>query len=315
MLLTHLLRGLATYIPRPNRVAMECEEGTVSARYCYSVWLRHLVMADQSGLLTAPSVVAELGPGDSIGTGLAALLSGVKQYYAFDVVRYVRTETNRSVLEELIELFSARAPIPNEDEFPKVEPRLRSYDFPRRILTEERLRGALQRSRLEAIRRAISLPDDPPSDEVRIRYLAPWNDPAILEPGSVDMIYSQAVLEHVDDLVQTYRTLHSWLRLGGFMSHAIDFKCHGTADHWNGHWTYSDWVWKVVRGKRTYLINRQPHSVHFGLMRTLGFEILCDVPNRRGSEVGRNRLAAPFRGLSEDDLEMASAFIIAVKKV
>src|SRR5689334_3926898 len=50
--------------------------GSSSARYCYSVWLRHLSMAARLGLNTDPKDVAELGPGHSIGVGLAALLSG-----------------------------------------------------------------------------------------------------------------------------------------------------------------------------------------------------------------------------------------------
>lgn len=32
------------------------------------------------------------------------------------------------------------------------------------------------------------------------------------------MIFSQAVLEHVDDLEHTYKTLYRWLKKGGIMS-------------------------------------------------------------------------------------------------
>ena len=79
------LAGLATYVP--GYEYLEPTGGTSSARYCYSVWLRHLVMAYDSGLLQRPpATVAELGPGDSIGIGLAALLSGARKYHALDVV-------------------------------------------------------------------------------------------------------------------------------------------------------------------------------------------------------------------------------------
>src|SRR5215813_2064256 len=60
--------------------------GAQSARYCYSVWLRHLLHASANRLNVDPVHVAELGPGLSLGIGLAAILSGVERYYAFDVV-------------------------------------------------------------------------------------------------------------------------------------------------------------------------------------------------------------------------------------
>jgi hypothetical protein len=63
-----LLMGLATYLPGGPRLAVKSTGGTVSARYCYLVWLRHLVLAERSGLSTNPTVVAELGPGDSLTT-------------------------------------------------------------------------------------------------------------------------------------------------------------------------------------------------------------------------------------------------------
>jgi hypothetical protein len=68
--------------------------GTNSGRYCYSVWLRHLAHAANNGLQTCPRVVAELGPGDSLGTGIAALLSGAEQYVALDVVPHANVERN-----------------------------------------------------------------------------------------------------------------------------------------------------------------------------------------------------------------------------
>lgn len=47
-----------------------------SARYCYSVWLRHLEKLFEAGATDIPRVVGELGPGRSIGVGIAALLGG-----------------------------------------------------------------------------------------------------------------------------------------------------------------------------------------------------------------------------------------------
>ena len=68
--------GMATWLPGRANLWVGATGGTVSARYCYGVWLRHMKMAREAGLDTNPRVVAELGPGDSLGIGLAALLAG-----------------------------------------------------------------------------------------------------------------------------------------------------------------------------------------------------------------------------------------------
>jgi hypothetical protein len=86
------------------------------------------------------------------------------------------------------------------------------------------------------------------------------------------MTYSQAVLEHVDELASTYQELYRWLKPGGFMSHEIDFRCHRTARKWNGHWAYSDSAWKLIRGVWPYLLSRQPHSTHIELLQGLALK-------------------------------------------
>src|SRR5712672_4391707 len=106
-------RGIATMIPGIYRiVARRRGGGTGSADYCYSVWLKHLTLLWQSGLRTVPSSVAELGPGDSLGVGLAALLSGASRFHALDVVAYGNADENLRLLDELVARFGNRAPQP-----------------------------------------------------------------------------------------------------------------------------------------------------------------------------------------------------------
>jgi len=288
--------------------------GTDSARYCYSAWLRHLSLAHKNGLPTQFDVVAELGPGDSLGIGLAALLSGANQYYALDVVQHANLEKNLRVFDELASLFARREPMPDEAEFPTLKPYLQSYEFPGHVLTEARLQQALRPGRLESIRNAIANPNGGGADRISICYFVPWHDRLTIREASVDLVCSQAVLEHVDDLENAYRALHRWLKAGGVMSHQIDFRCHKTARAWNGHWAHSDLVWGLMRGKRHYLLNRQPHSRHVNLMQAAGFEIVCDMALRGPSGVARKRLASRFRNMSDDDLATSGAFIQAVKR-
>lgn len=314
-----LIVGLITYIPGYSRIPILSRasftntEGTDSAAYCYSVWLRHLVMAYKNGFPAIPETIAELGPGDSLGIGLAALLSGVNHYYALDVVRYADLGRNLAIFDGLVQLFARRAGIPDDAEFPEVRPRLQSYRFPAHILTEKRLNESLDKRRVQTIRDSLAHIDHDPPGERRISYFAPWDSDAILRENSVDMIYSQAVLEHVNDLEQTYRALSQWLKPGGFMSHVIDFRCHGNADQWNGHWAYADFTWKLMRGTRPYLLNRRPHSDHINLLYEYGFTVVCDDRTRDTSGITREELSHTFQSVSDEDLVTSLAFIQAVK--
>ncbi len=310
MILKQLIYGIATFVPIVNQYLFTGTGGTVSARYCYSVWLRHLVMAKNNGLNSYPKIVAELGPGDSLGIGLAALISGCDKYFAFDVVEHANTERNVKIFDELVTLFRNREAIPGDDEFPQVKPYLSEYVFPADILDETRLQHALETSRIQKIRDSIKHPQRNGS---LIQYKVPWYDSNILEKESADMIYSQAVLEHVNDLRNTYKSMHLWLKPTGYISHQIDFKCHGTADEWNGHWKYSELIWKIIRGKRPYLLNREPHSTHTSILEEEGYRVVIDNKIKSKSSITRDNLASRFKSITDDDLTTSGAFIQAVK--
>jgi hypothetical protein len=180
--------------------------------------MRHLVRAAEEGLDTAPRVIAELGPGDSLGIGLAAVLSGAEHYYAFDAKPHATPERNLRIFGQLLGLFERREPIPDQREFQDVSPVLDSCAFPSAVLSEERLTRTLEPARLDAVRAALAGTAGPCAP-IRIVYAAPWDDVTKIEPHSVDMAFSQAVLEHVEDVPRTYKALHRWIRRDGFMSH------------------------------------------------------------------------------------------------
>ncbi|MGB2984887.1 MAG: methyltransferase domain-containing protein [Phycisphaerae bacterium] len=272
-------------------------------------------MAHRHGLLSElPAVVAELGPGDSLGILLAALISGVETGYAFDVVEYANNRRNVEVFDQLTMMFRQREDIPGEIEFPRVSPCLESYDFPSSILTEAHLRRVLDEARLESIREAVLNIGESDDRLAPISYVVPWHDSTLRAEGELDMVYSQAVLEHVDNLPMTYQACHDSLKPGGIMSHQIDFKCHGCASKWNGHWGISDFRWKLLRGKRPYLLNRQPHSAHLKLLSECNFEIVCDMITKDETGIKREDLASSFSDISDDDVVTTGAFIQATRK-
>ncbi len=312
MQLKHLAKGLLSCIPGTQKFLTRAGTGgTNSAMYCYGVWLKHLTMLWANGLRTMPQTLAELGPGDSIGTGLAAMLSGVERYFALDVVRFANPAANLRIFDELVDLFRRRASRP-EKGWPDFDAHLDGHLFPSHILTEDVLAAALTEERIARIRAALAQPEASPPG-VQIRYMAPWYDEGIIEEGTVDVILSHSVLEHVMDVEQTHAALAQWLKPGGWMTHQVDFTAHGLSKQWNGFRAYPELFWKLIAGRHTYLINRQPCSVHVGCMEKNGCRIRCLMKNTLPDGVGRSQLAARWRSLTDDDLNCSGAFIQAQK--
>lgn len=307
-----IFRGITSYIPGMYKLSVGWTGGTNSSKYCYTVWLRHLIYANKYSQFKVPNKVAEIGPGDSIGIGLAALISGVNEYYAFDVVEYFNTERNLKIFDELVKLFKERQKLSDEKEFPNVKPYLDSYEFPSDIITEEHLREALNPDRLKHIKDAIINLNDP-KGKIKIYYSPKWYDQSIIKEHTMDMIFSQAVMEHVDDLESAYKSMYGWLAPMGIMSHEIDFKCHGLAFKWNGQWSYSDNIWKILRGRLPYLINREPHTTHINLIKNNNFKIVIDLVTIDKKGIKRKSLNSKFGNLSDDDLVICDAFIMALK--
>jgi hypothetical protein len=313
MSLKPVLRGLATYVPGLKRYTNRHSGGTDSARYCYSVWLRHMVSLWKAGMTTEPRVVAELGPGDSLGIGMAAVLSGAERYFALDVKPYFDANTNLAIFGEIVDLFRRREPIPDAVEFPGIWPQLDDYSFPNELLSSAKLTSTLSAERVAGLREGLAALVNQ-QQGAHFSYFAPWDDNAVICPASVDLGYSQAVMEHVVDVPSTYAALARWIRPGGWMSHSIDFRSHKTAHEWNGHWRYEDFMWKVILGRRRFLINREPHSRHLEYIRATGFDIVVDQCLHTSGGMTRRELARRFKMLTDEDLSTAGTFVIARKR-
>ena len=305
-----VVKGALTFIPGMTSILPERGGQTNSARYCYGVWLKHLVMLRESGMREIPKTLAELGPGNSLGTGLAAMLCGVDHYYALDVVPHSSIEINLRIFDELVELFQKRATRPVRG-WPDYDPYLDARLFPSHILTDDLLERTLAPARLARIRNAI-VQGQASGPEVTIQYMAPWADERVIRPESVDLIFSHVVLTEVADPAAAYRALHTWLRPGGYMSHQIGFSFHYFTGQWNGYWSCPEPVFKVLKGRRPFVINRLPCSVHLDLMQKQGFNFVCKL-KRYEDGIRRSQLAARWRALSDDDLNCSGLFVQAVK--
>jgi len=152
-----ILRGIIKKLSPQlyNKLKKKGTGGTDSAIYCYSVWLRHLVLLNENGMKKIPDVVAEIGPGDSLGIGLNALITGTSKYYAFDVIKHASIEKNLKLFDEIVFLYKNKTKIPNDETLKRVKPKLKQYDFPIHILNDEYMNKMLEPNRLDRIRNAI----------------------------------------------------------------------------------------------------------------------------------------------------------------
>jgi hypothetical protein len=148
---------------------------------------------------------------------------------------------------------------------------------------------------------------------ITAEYKAPWFDPTVIEECTVDLILSHSVLEHVVDLRDTYAALYQWLKPGGWMSHQIDFKSHGISKRWNGYRGCSEAVWKLLFGKRLFMINRHPPSTHLKLLQEAGFKIVTQQKFLRTDGIGREELAPLWADITEEDLNCSGMYVIARK--
>lgn len=253
-----------------------------------------------------PKVVAELGPGDSLGVGLAALISGVEKYLAFDVVEHAVTSRDLSIFDELVQLFVERRLIPGVTAFPQMRLEPDSNAFPIEILGEDRLKSALDPNRIRRLRAELA---GMSSASNSISYRAPWTEEDQPGKGTIDLIVSQAVMEHVVDVPETYAAMRKWLKDDGFASHQIDFRSHGLFRTWDGHWSCPDWLWELFLGRRVYLLNRLPMSRHLESLESSGFEILSVV--RHTMESSGSRLSKRFEEMGELDRTTAGSYILS----
>jgi SAM-dependent methyltransferase len=305
--LAPILTGTLTWLPLLNTLRQQNAStgGTNSARYCYSVWLRHLVSLTHVFNIKGARI-AELGPGDSIGVGLAALLSGAESYVALDRVPFSAKSNLELMLENLIEMYCRKEAIPDNIEFPNLRPQLTTYDFPDHAVDWSGFGCRAERIRAE-------LKKDLKDGRV-VRYRAPWTSFEDIEEYSLDLFFSQAVLEYCAPLEPAYEAMSRWLKPGGYASHRISFAATYLSPFWNGHWAYTDWEWYLARGRREYFLNREPLSVHLAYSNKFGFETILLKADSHHMGLPVHTLASRFRSLDPEDLRTSGAYIIFRKR-
>jgi hypothetical protein len=270
--------------------------------------LRHLVTI-HTYRQVIPHTIVEIGPGDSLGTGIAALLTGTEQYIALDVIKYGDATNNVKIFDELVLLFRKRTPMAGDTVYPNLIPKLTDHRFPKNILTDELLDRSMHDARLELIRKELQFPS---LSNKFIRHFVPWQA-ADVAKESADLVISQSVLQYTK-LEEVYDTMHGWLKPGGLMSHVIDFSSLGISNTWNGHWAYTAWEWRLFKFGKKILLNRSYLGLHKEYIRQFSFELLTVMSYKNENGLPVDQLAKEFKHLDEEDIKTYAAYILAAKR-
>lgn len=135
-----------------------------------------------------------------------------------------------------------------------------------------------------------------------------------IAPGSVDVIASFAVLEHLHRLGRAFAAMARLLKPGGWMVHDVDLRDHTDFNRPLDFLRYPPWLWNIWRWNLSYM-NRLRWPAYEPLLKARGFRLERWWPTRTLSvdEVARSLppLARPFRRLTPDQLTVLGVRFVA----
>lgn len=138
-----------------------------------------------------------------------------------------------------------------------------------------------------------------------------------LPSDSFDLVFSQAVLEHVPlaDFAATARELYRLQKANGIGSHRVDFRDHLQGSLHNLRFSEAIWEkpWFALRSG--FYTNRLRLSAMRGTLVQAGFSATVTEQDRWDKPpLAIGRMAVAFRGLSDDDLRTSGAVLLLRKE-
>jgi SAM-dependent methyltransferase len=216
--------------------------------------------------------VLEVGPGDSIASAIIAAAHGAKSILV-DTGRFVRAD-----IEPYLQLECAL----NDSGMP-----------PPPILGCRNINEILDRCNAQYLTNGTG----------SLRRI---------KSESVDLVFSQAVLEHVRkrDVPETIRECRRILAPGGVCSHQVDLR-----DHLGGalnNLRFSESVWESEFFSTSgFYTNRISYSQMLDVFRRACFQVeVVDVRRWAVLPTPRNRLAKEFRDMPEEDLRVSGFAVL-----
>ena len=138
-----------------------------------------------------------------------------------------------------------------------------------------------------------------------------------LKDSSYDLIYSQAVLEHVrrHEFEETMKECYRLLSPNGVMSHVVDFKDHLGGGLNNMRFPSSLWELDWFASESGFYTNRMRLSEMILLCEDIGFSVkVCNTKRWTSFPIKRTQLAREFYDLLDEDLLISGAHLVMKSK-
>ncbi len=261
-----VIKGTLTFIPGISNILegkkKSSKHSGAKAEFCYAMWMGVLKNFEENGIVPKFQNIGELGCGGSVGLGICAVLSGVEKYTALEIEDHFDAENNLKVLNDLVSLLKTEAPVPQN--FAQLNIKSANSEFPKNLVSPNFNNKDLIQEITDNIK-ANCLQTEP------INILYGWDKNISLK---YDLIFSRAVMEHVDNPRQVYTQAAKLLRPGGFMFHDIELHAHGLTKDVNGHLKIPGILWRLIKGRRKYFMNRLTIDKHIEILQDLKFSII-----------------------------------------
>ena len=243
--------------------------------------------------------VLEIGPGNDISTGILMVLAGAKHVFLVDRI------SNNRYIEHSVDADLGRVTA---------------------------LAAYIHRPGLE---KTCQLAVDPLEVLDRISVVDCYftdTDQLLQHIGpqvKIDVILSNTVLEHVDDLMTLFNNAHHMLTPQGVMFHYVDVSDHAyhvlhryrkawMLDNYLNHMEYSDRTWAYLNDRRALNMNRKTLPYYLDLCDACHFDILkIDKNILARSRQGKFRIHPDiYKNVSEKNTsqEICSFSLLAKKK-
>jgi SAM-dependent methyltransferase len=252
-------------------------------RGCFDDYFRRLSIEPEAvGAYLAGKTLVEYGPGDLPAVAALMLAHGAEKVYCVDRFPLVRLDgKNVRVLADLVRDLPAEG--------------------------GDRIRRAM-----------VDRSDASAGFDARcIEYLVRPNGTVGLS-AVADLVFSRAVLEHVNDLEATMADMVQAMRPGAVAIHLVDLRSHGL--HRDNPLDFLQWppaLWDLMYSAKG-VPNRWRVDRYREALARLPIDVLQFEITRQASLVDvqrvRPHLARPFRGISDEDLACLGFWLVFRKR-
>lgn len=226
--------------------------------------------------------VLEIGPGNSLAIGLLFLACGAKKVFLVDRFKHLFWDEydiafHRKVLARI------------EKEFPFTTVASKAIIFTNSGSID------FDRSKIQCrLGDAAKLP---------------------LENSSIDIVFSNAVLEHVHDVRKAISEMSRVTKPGGFGIHEIDLRDHFFQATPLKLLRYPDWLWNLMTWNRPGYTNRLRLPDYLKLFKASGFLIEKLVSTREyKGELSSLKMARKFTGYSSNEIKTLAFWVLLQKE-